>query len=317
MKERGLLPHQPFLSQYDIEKRFAVSMNLAKQALDHMERDGVIYRIHRKGTFVAPRARNRPILMTAHEGAESAWHPVIANTARLGFMQGLLDELETGSSPHFATFVSRARFQELRFDLAHVYRGLAAVVVFRDIDLLELARPVCAELAIPLAFFGSSLHLPRLGEVHRMIYREETAVDLAVAHLLESGRTRLACAWDPSSPLHVHRRDLFHQIMARRGLSPAPDMPKGPTPNSFAALDGAWPEIRRRVAGVDGVFAVDDNVATDFLNCLVRSGVDVPGQVALVGVNNYPTSFHAVVPVTTVDIPLRASGALLMNTPSS
>lgn len=60
--EKKLEEHQQILSEREICERYDVSRTTVRQALDELERDGYIYKIHGKGTFVSPKRLNQDLV---------------------------------------------------------------------------------------------------------------------------------------------------------------------------------------------------------------------------------------------------------------
>lgn len=317
-QKRAYRPHQPFLSQYETQRRFGVPMHVAKQALHRLEEERILYRVHRKGSFVSPPARHRPYLCVAHDGyspaspgpAQTEIEPHIGSWARLRFLEGLMAGLARPESRGFVLLESAARLRQARYDLTHVFPKLAGVVIFRDPDLAEEMAPVLAEQGIPLAFYGSSVFEARLGGQHRMLVDERQVARLALEHLAATGRRRIACVHTAGSPAHGERLIQTRTLTGSLGLHLVAELPidfAKPRAEWFANFDR-----ERRKNRVEAVFATDDDVATHLVNHLVRSGSRVPRDLAVLGVNNAPLAYHGVVPLSSVDIPLARDAARLM-----
>ncbi|MGL4570094.1 MAG: GntR family transcriptional regulator [Clostridium sp.] len=59
--ENGLEENDQLLSEREICDIYDVSRTTVRQALDELEREGVIYKVHGKGTFVAPKKVNQDL----------------------------------------------------------------------------------------------------------------------------------------------------------------------------------------------------------------------------------------------------------------
>ena len=123
----------------------------------------------------------------------------------------------------------------------------------------------------------------------------------ATEHLLALGHRRIAFVEGPPG-LHtsVHRRQGFDAAIAAAGAE-AVVLPGG---FEFEAGAAAAEQL---VADVpDAVLAVNDEVAIGLLTGLRRSGVDVPGQVSVAGMDD--TRAARLVDLTSVSLPLRELG---------
>ena len=58
----GLEENEQLLSEREICEIYDVSRTTVRQALDELERDGYIYKVHGKGTFVAPKRVNQDLV---------------------------------------------------------------------------------------------------------------------------------------------------------------------------------------------------------------------------------------------------------------
>ncbi len=131
---------------------------------------------------------------------------------------------------------------------------------------------------------------------------------LAVEHLVQTGRRRIAHVTGPMRTTVVRERiEGAHRALARHGLALA-----------LPELDGEWSERWGREAagillasgaGVDGVFCASDEIARGVVTGLREAGVRVPGQVGVVGVDNWVVLAEASrPPLTTIDLELRELG---------
>lgn len=131
----------------------------------------------------------------------------------------------------------------------------------------------------------------------------------AVAHLVDTGRRRVALVMGPAShAASRHRADGALLALRRSGLEPV----------LGGAMFGSWNERwgRDAVAGLlaagapfDAVFAASDQIARGVLDALRDSGQRVPEDVGVVGVDNWDVMSEAArPPLTTVDLNLRTLG---------
>jgi LacI family transcriptional regulator len=132
---------------------------------------------------------------------------------------------------------------------------------------------------------------------------------LAVAHLIDTGRRRIAHIAGPAGHLDAEaRRAGYLQAMARAGL-PA------------TVLDGQFTHVSGHVAGLDllqreprpdAVFAGNDNMAVGAMLALQDAGLNVPEDIAVVGFDDLPTAGLVRPGLTTVrtSIPETGRGAL-------
>lgn len=134
--------------------------------------------------------------------------------------------------------------------------------------------------------------------------------ELAVRHLIDTGRRRIAFVGGPSSIRQVADR----LAGARRAVEAAPDASLEVIPTeSLTVLEGraAGEAIRERAADErpDAVFAANDLLAVGVLQALNMLGsVRVPEDVALIGYDDIDFASAAVVPLSSIRQPASLIG---------
>ncbi|GAA1834967.1 LacI family DNA-binding transcriptional regulator [Pseudonocardia ailaonensis] len=129
---------------------------------------------------------------------------------------------------------------------------------------------------------------------------DEVGTALAVEHLHLLGHSMIAYVDGGPGTVARDRRDGYLHAMAARGLAPRV-LPGAGTPPGTEIIG-----IRAAEALLDGgelptaVVAFNDRTAVGLLDTLSRNGIDVPGEVSLVGYDDDPFSRMAHVDLTTV-----------------
>lgn len=130
---------------------------------------------------------------------------------------------------------------------------------------------------------------------------------LQVAHLLETGRRRLAYAGsaDPRlADLSRQRQQLGERTLAERGAAPLESAPIEPA--TVAATVAGWLE-----RGVDGVVAYNDDIAAMVVGAARRMDVDVPERLAVIGHDDTPLASLLVPALSSVRIDTAGLGRYL------
>ena len=175
-------------------------------------------------------------------------------------------------------------------------------------------RPPIGDLPVPVVYVLVESEDP---DDLSVTYDDEQGGELAVQHLLRTGRTRIAHITGPQR----HDSARLREAGARRALEAASE--------EFAGGGTAWGEwseawgrdaahvLMRSGEPFDAVFCGSDQIARGVADALRETGLDIPGDVALVGFDNWePMALGARPPLTTVDpqlVPLgrMAAGRLL------
>jgi LacI family transcriptional regulator len=134
---------------------------------------------------------------------------------------------------------------------------------------------------------------------------------LATRHLLELGHRRIAFVGDLTDDRYgftssAHRRAGFEETMRRQGLDVPPDYVKEGEHAREVALNLAS-ELLSLPEPPTAIFAASDTQALGVLEAAAQSGVDVPGELSVVGFDDIEVAPY--VGLTTVRQPLEYSGA--------
>ena len=133
---------------------------------------------------------------------------------------------------------------------------------------------------------------------------------LAVRHLLDTGRRRIAFVGGPASIRQV--ADRFEG--ARRAVAETDDaVLEVVATESLTVLAGraAGESVRERAASdrPDAIFAANDLLAMGVLQALMmQGGIDVPGEIALIGYDDIDFASAAVVPLSSIRQPASLIG---------
>lgn len=139
-----------------------------------------------------------------------------------------------------------------------------------------------------------------------------TGAETAVSHLISLGRRRIATI--------TGRQDMSAGVDRLAGYRQALQTHDLPIDENLIAA-GEFDEVAAYNALLrllpqqpDAVFAASDAMALGALKALHAAGLDVPGDVAVVGYDDLPAAAIATPPLTTVRQPIRRFGALAVET---
>ena len=142
----------------------------------------------------------------------------------------------------------------------------------------------------------------------RMVVQNFDAAVVAVRHLIELGHTRIAHIAGPlSHPDAVGRRDGYLAALAEAGL---PSDPRLVIEGDFMWRGGQVAMETLISAGREftAVFAGTDHMALGAMLVLHHRGLDVPGDVSVLGFDDEAFSAYCCPPLTTVSQPLFEMG---------
>ncbi len=224
----------------------------------------------------------------------------------LGMLGSLADALtERG----FDMLLSRVDAEELDaaaapFDTGRVI-GIILIGQWRHHDQLNQL----AARHVPIVVWGAQL--PQ--QLYATVGGDNVSGGLqATAHLLAAGRKRIAFFGDVNLPEVAQRHAGYCQALTAAGIAPDPDLL---VPVSFLPEGGAQAvhALQRRAVAYDAVFACSDLLAMTAINTLRALGKSVPDDVAVVGYDDIELSTYFHPPLTTIRQPIRAAGAVLVD----
>ncbi|WP_267381275.1 MULTISPECIES: LacI family DNA-binding transcriptional regulator [unclassified Sphingomonas] len=133
-------------------------------------------------------------------------------------------------------------------------------------------------------------------------------------HLIATGRRRVAFIGDASDH-YPEFRDRYHGLcdsLSQAGLAVDP----GLHVDTLSIEQGGHDATRRLIArGIpfDAIFAASDLIALGALRALGEAGLDVPGDVALIGFDNIPAASLTRPPLTTIAQDYQLAGPMLVD----
>lgn len=170
-----------------------------------------------------------------------------------------------------------------------------AVVLFGS--ALSSARLVREDAACPVVVLGRDASV---GDalIDSVLVDDAEMAEVAVAHLTQEGHARIAHVDGGEGQIALARRVAFEDALRRRGLDPQV-LPGGPTEEHGLA---AGARLLALSAGElpTAVLAFNDRCALGVRETLLRAGVSIPEDVALIGVDDSPLARLATVDLTSV-----------------
>lgn len=127
---------------------------------------------------------------------------------------------------------------------------------------------------------------------------------LATDHLIQVGSRRIAHIRGPESSTAIGRLRGYTKTMARHGLPVPPEYVTNATHPDVKGIEGGLQAMQQLLAvdpRPDAVFCYNDLIAMGALQAIMNAGLEVPNDVALIGVSNLPHTELLKVPLSTID----------------
>lgn len=190
---------------------------------------------------------------------------------------------------------------------ASTLRGRVDAVIVLTLPLTGRELDEVRALSLPTVYIGAAV----AGAMSVRV--DDVAVArLATEHLIRLGHSRIAfIGGDPKQPLNfiapADRRAGWMATMRQAGIEPVPELD---VPGMFTAEGGlaAMEQLLALPEPPTAVFAASDEMALGALAAARRLGVDVPGDVSLVGVDGHELA--ALMGITSVEQPVAEQGRL-------
>ncbi|WP_159796452.1 LacI family DNA-binding transcriptional regulator [Puerhibacterium puerhi] len=191
----------------------------------------------------------------------------------------------------------------LRLFEEHGVQGVALVPSTEDVDRLLALH----ERGVRVVLLDRPSPVPELASV---AVDDVAGAAMAARHLLAQGHERLVFL---NGPRTIHQCADRHAgvvaALAAAGLDPHEALEEVTVPlNADGGEQGARELLARRTGRPVAVLCVNDLVALGVLRTLRREGVDVPGEVAVVGYDDVTFAAELTIPLTSVRQPTHDLG---------
>lgn len=141
---------------------------------------------------------------------------------------------------------------------------------------------------------------------HNVFFDNERGGYLAARHLIENGHRRIACITGPNGPSYVSGRiQGYRKALAEAGIAYDPDI--------LVEGDYSMESGIRAIDALEGkdftaLFAFNDMMAFGAFKAFRERGIQIPGDLSLVGYDDVPLCELLEVPLTTIKQPIYEMG---------
>jgi LacI family transcriptional regulator len=238
-----------------------------------------------------------------------AWQPYFAELSR-----GVEDVIR--DSPWSLMFSNSNRDEQQERDNLDMFEAhrVQGIVIYPQGDVTTRLERL-ADRGVKSVVVGPALRSPRFASVP---FDDRGGGRLAGSHLIATGRRRIAFLGNPDQIAQSRDRlGGVHDAVTASGERVSVVTVPVPELSGEAGLQAAESILALpRAERPDAVFAANDVVAVGALTCFLRHGIEVPGEIAIVGFDDIALAHQAVVPLTTIRQPGyeigRAAAGLLL-----
>ena len=229
---------------------------------------------------------------------------VIDDFANLWFVEALAGLREALASGGYSLSVADSRLNaHLSLDPIEVFRSLRVDGI---VLAGEASADAVARLGVPAVVLGTrSIEAP-VGTAPRPVIASDEATGgrLAVRHLVTLGHRDITCVSGPGASASERERGYTAEMLAH-GLAPRVVRAAETSESAARAVVGA--ELFADPAPT-AVFAVNDPMAVGVIGAARAAGIDVPGDLSVVGYDDSPLAAYELVSLTTIGGNPRALG---------
>ncbi len=288
-------------SESEFSKLLDVSSITVRKALNDLVNEGIIYRVRGKGSFVSDRqepAADKAIgyvtfIISGNEMYNSSYMQII---------KGIQSFLSQRDCKLIVEFVENdfEKEQELVGNLIQSdHRGL----------LIYSANPNAAKgylnelrkKSIPFVMLD---RIPSGYSVDCITCNNQDGAYEAVEHLIANGHRKIGfAAYDFYLSTEVERYNGYRRAMLDASLTPREEL-------SFFQHDLDYSALADEIAkgNLTALFCANDRRALEVIERLTQEGVQIPGQISVMGFDDFESSKFARVPLSTVKQNFEALG---------
>lgn len=292
--------HAPFLSENEIRKKYNVSKNTARGALQDIEDAGQIYRIHGKGAFITPAVKSATLLFIYND---KSYNQMSYTTSH--FLNGLITYNQKILNKFSIIPVHFEQFKNEYTNMEFHYHNVSGIIVLGDIEILEKTKHKFASLHLPVVFYGSDTWQPGAEFATNFYYKEKDLITTGVSALQKEGYKKIAFFYSEDQPVQVRRKEIFLEQYKYK-VSESENYGIYAGENNFVSIrtDLKIQQMVKQVANdFDAIFCAVDWIGSYIINFLCREGVQVPEKIGVAGINNHLFCLHTAWQLSAVGIP--------------
>jgi DNA-binding LacI/PurR family transcriptional regulator len=263
-----------FLSVNDIERQFNCSSITVRHALRELQKDGVIYTVNKKGSFVAPTHQKSKTFYLVY--GPSGISPEINEHIQLGIRKFI----ESGQNIRVVP-VHMDTIREQAKQLFQLNPDLAGILFYRMYDVLLELQPTLKQAGVPFVFFGSASVIDAARkDIPSIVYDESRVLHLALEHLKSKGFRSIAFLGDQDLISHHRCLQYVEQMLIHKMNSPQMFVIQGE--KSFVQVREALQNVTK---SIEAIICVSDRVAVKAVQVLKEMGFKVPQELAVLSID--------------------------------
>lgn len=295
IKDGILVSDTQIPSENELSRKYGVSRMSARQALTNLVGEKLLYRIAGKGTFVCAPAKK----------AENTIIGLVLNNLGNPFFAQLTKTVQRNALAagyDVIYYANNDLIEESKAIDTLLKRRVAGVVIVPSQDLGEerLVEGIRAA-GIPLVYLNRTLKSP---EADHVVTDNAQGAALAMEHLHSLGHRRIGfVAASPYTSAVAGRLESYNSFIRSHGLSDC----AATQISSRLNEDGGYEGGRILLSSANrptAIFCGNDITAVGVMKAARELGIDIPGDLSVVGYDDIELSAHLTPSLTTVAQPV-------------
>ncbi|MCF6175812.1 MAG: substrate-binding domain-containing protein [Victivallaceae bacterium] len=295
-----LAPSEKLPREVDLAKAHGVGQVTLRVALSKLEEDGLIKRVHGRGTFVTPRSEKRgteKTIMVIHSsttGFEAPWHyiaPEISHFAEKLSLKTFVttnDAIEMHSAQTVKAFIDNNNIIGIILTMNHFNGDESIIDKLGNID-------------VPIIIAHARRNDSQNTGFTSIVVDEKSGWETAISHLVAQGHSDIAIIGNKTSnPFRDNSKAETIQLLKLNGINPAPhlvcqiDFDKSAIINIVKELMNSSPRPT-------AILCYSDFYAIYVYEALAQLKLTIPDDVAVMGICGFPDAKFLSPPLSTID----------------
>jgi DNA-binding LacI/PurR family transcriptional regulator/DNA-binding transcriptional ArsR family regulator len=269
----------------ELAEQFGVSRETVRLALETLQRDGLLTKRRRRGTFINPPSVPAKLTVTAPTtfgylqadyGNEQSDAEVVTRSFSSIMLEGAL--VEAGRNGH-SLIVRSARPAQLReaFEQLRAVSQLSGIIFASIAEEKFLKR--LSGLSIPAVLLDHDLNLPKVSSIRGDSMQN---AQLAVQHLAELGHRRIACAQWQQADLNPWFSRGYREAMRQASLRRRQIWELSVKLNSTGAVE-AVDQLMGMSPRPTAILCFNNTFASYLIAAAEQRGLVVPDDLSVIG----------------------------------
>lgn len=324
--ERGLKPHDPLPSEGELADRFGVSRMTGKLALQALQAEGIVYRLPRRGTFMADvdlkelkQSAGKSKAYSAHQVRRPGHYIALIVPVIDDYVGSMITSVERAAKDQGLEVVIKVTRDEA--SEAEAVRTLSHQADILGILLFPVDRKICGDhlLRLKLQKYPIVILDRQFNEVgfDSLSHDHYEGAYAMTSYLLDSGHREIG--FITSDMNKVKSREERYQGYIDALLKWKVDIRtnqmlllenKEEGQGGIMARQTAIRSFLNRNSRPTAVFCSDDFLAMSVMNAALSLGYKVPEQLSIAGFSNHTVLQYSPICMTTVGQPMNDFGSL-------